>query len=45
MRVSCNWFLKITVLSCLKCVGIAFHALAANFEKEDFCISNLECLM
>ena len=45
MRVSCNCFLKLLYLSCLKCVGIEFHALAANFEKEDFCISNLVCLM
>ena len=36
MRVSCNWFFKITVLSCLKCVGIAFHALAANLKRKTF---------
>ena len=45
MRVSRNRFLKLPYLSCLKCVGIAFYAVAPNFGKEDFCISNLECLM
>ena len=41
-RVSRNRFLKLLYLRCLKCVGIAFYALGPNFEKEDFCISNLE---
>ena len=41
-RVSRNRFLKLLYLRCLKCVAIAFYALGPNFEKEDFCISNLE---
>ena len=41
-RVSRNRFLKLLYLRCLKCVAITFYALGPNFEKEDFCISNLE---
>ena len=41
-RVSRNRFLKLLYLRCLKCVAIAFYALGPNFEKEDFCTSNLE---
>ena len=41
-RVSRNRFLKLLYLRCLKYVAIAFYALGPNFEKEDFCTSNLE---